>query len=121
MKLLNSLLSYIPRRLPVGMSEFEIFSARIISQVGQFADLDSMKYALASQILHASKPRLSDQFFRQGLEKAAANQVASQVFQDIKNKQLEAQKKLAEQPVEDTTLISGTSNGQAQAEPATTN
>ena len=113
--LLNPL-SYIARRLPVGMTEFEAFAKRIIKQAGQFADEDSMKYALASQIIHSSHPRLPDQYFIRSLEKAAANQVASQVFQDIKNKQLEAQKKLAEQSVEATTQPSGaSSDGQSQA------
>lgn len=94
MNLLNKLLVLVPRSLPVGMSEFEVWSDRIISLSGQFADTDSMKFALASQVMHlgAQKSRVPDQFFINSMRKAAANQVASQVFQDIKTKQLEAAK-----------------------------
>ncbi len=86
------LLSYLPRPLPVGMKEFNDWSDRIIKIAGQFADADSMKFALASQIIHLN-PQIgfvSDQYFVKSLRKSAANQVASQVFQDIKTKQKEA-------------------------------
>lgn len=80
--------------LPVGMAEFETWAARIIEKAGKFADDDSMKFALASQIMHldAKKSTYADSVFVAMLRKAAANQVASQVFQDIKLKQMEAQK-----------------------------
>lgn len=93
-KLINYFLSYLPRRLPVGMSEFQNWSSRIISLSGQFADDDSMRFALASQVMHlgAQKSSVPDQYFIRSMRKAAANQVASQIFQDIKNKQVEAQK-----------------------------
>lgn len=85
------LLSYFPRNLPVGLTEFDAFTARVILQAGKFADYDSMKWALASQVIHlgpqaSAKP---DQYFIRSLRKAAANQVASQVFQDVKAKQQE--------------------------------
>lgn len=91
----------VERPLPVGMQEFEEFSQRIIAQAGPYADEDSMKFALATSIIHAdaSKGSIPDKFFIDRLRKAAANQVASQVFQDIKNKQAAK----AAQPVEDTT------------------
>jgi len=78
--------------LPVGMAEFNAFAERIITAAGQFADYDSMKWALANMILHAdnNKAAFSDQYFIDRLRKAAANQVASAVFQEIKTKQAEA-------------------------------
>lgn len=90
--------SYFPRRLPVGLTEFHEWADRIISLAGQFADADSMKWALASQVMHlgAQKAAVSDQYFIRSMRKAAANQVASQVFQDIKTKQQEQQKAQAE-------------------------
>jgi len=93
------LLSYIPRQLPVGKTEFENWSDRVLSQCGKYADPDSMKFALCSQIMHlgSQQSKVSDQFFIRSLRKAAANQVASQFFQDIKNKQLEAQKAAQQQ------------------------
>ncbi len=51
-----------------------------------------MKFALASVIIHsdATKSRYSDAYFLERLRKSAANQVASQVFQDVKARQAEA-------------------------------
>lgn len=90
-RLLLILLSFIPRPLPVGMTAFEKWSARILLQAGNYADPDSMRFALASQLMHLG-PQVSskcDNFFTSSLRKAAVNQVASQVFQDIKKKQQE--------------------------------
>lgn len=94
----------IERPLPVGMTEFNEFAERILAQCGKYADEDSMKFALATSIIHAdaAKGSLPDKYFIDRLRKAAANQVASQVFQDIKAKQIAAQE-AAKQAVEDTT------------------
>lgn len=96
--------SYFPRQLPVGITEFYKWSDNIIALSGNFADADSMRFALASQLIHlgAQQSSVSDQFFIRSMRKAAANQVASQVFQDIKQKQLAAQQAAAQQ-VEVTT------------------
>ena len=92
--MLSQLLNKIPRPLPVGLAEFEKFAARIIAQAGPYADKDSMTFAIATSIIHADahKGYLPDEFFLLRLRKAAANQIASQVFQDIKLKQQEAAK-----------------------------
>lgn len=89
------------RPLPVGMTEFNEFATRIISKAGQFADEDSMRFALASILIHADAKygSLPDSYFVDRLRKSAANQIASQVFQDVKAKQaaaLEAAKNQAE-------------------------
>lgn len=91
--------SYFPQKLPVGLTEFNSWAANIIEITGAFADPDSMKFAIASNILHLPPNRssVSTQFFVRSLRKAAANQVASQVFQDIKNKQQEEAKAAATQ------------------------
>lgn len=112
--LLLRLLSYFPRPLPVGLTEFDAWSNRIIALSGQFADADSMKWALASNVMHlgAQNAFVSDHYFVKSMRKAAANQVASQVFQDIKLKQqLAAEAKLQTQ-VEATTPESVVSNEQ---------
>lgn len=96
--------------LPVGMQEFEEFAQRILAKSGKYADEESMKYALAVAILHAdaTKGSLPDSYFIDRLRKAAANQVASQVFQDIKNKQEAAAKlKQAEATANAETVASG--------------
>lgn len=101
---LARLFQYIPRTLPVGLTAFHEWAERIISISGNFADSDSMKWALASQIMHlgAQHSRKPDIYFVHSMRKAAANQVASQVFQDIKIKQQEAAAKAAEVPVVET-------------------
>lgn len=102
--------SYLASPLPVGMSEFESWSNDIIELVGPIADKDSLKYAMASQLMHLDHKvsSIPKQYFVRCLRKAAANQVASQVFQNIKQAQAEAQAKALEaeknQQVEDTTI-----------------
>lgn len=88
----------IPRPLPIGLTEFHVWADRLIEIVGPLADSDSMKYVMASQIIHMphDQDEVPDRHFRAALRKAAANQVASQVFQDIKLKQQEAAKAAAE-------------------------
>lgn len=82
-------LQNLERQLPTGTQEFEEFVARVVSITGQFADYMSMKFALASILIHADAKHgsLPDKYFADRLVKSAANQVASQVFQDIKNQQ----------------------------------
>jgi hypothetical protein len=103
-QLLKKILSYFPSKLPVGITEFEAFSSEIIELAGKYADIDSLKFAIASMIIHADARfgALPKNYFVVRLRKVAANQVASQVFTDIKNKQQEAQK-AAQNLVEATT------------------
>lgn len=86
---LKRFLSYFPSNLPVGITEFDAWADSIIELSGQFASIDSMKFALASMIIHADAKQSSvpKNNFVKALRKSAANQVASQVFQDIKTKQ----------------------------------
>lgn len=88
----------VPKPLPVGLTEFHAWAERITELAGKFADEDSMKYALANQVIHLAydKSEVPDRYFVNCLRKAAANQVASQVFYDIKIKQQEAAKAAAE-------------------------
>lgn len=109
--MINKLLSGRNRPLPVGMTEFNEFATRIFEIGGKYADEDSMKFALASILIHADAKhgRLPDKYFADRLRKSAANQVASQVFQEIKMRQaaaLEAESK----PVEATTTTVEASN-----------
>jgi hypothetical protein len=89
---IKRLLSYLPSPLPVGLSEFHAWADDIVELSGKFADEDSLKFAISNNLIHlphtvAYKPK---QYFVRTLRKAAANQVASQVFQDIKQKQHDA-------------------------------
>lgn len=120
MKLLaKRLLSLFPVRLPVGMTAFHKFSDDIIELTGPIADEDSLKYVVASNILHlgAQRARVSKNYFVQTIIKTAANQVASQVFLDIKNKQQEAQKAQAEATAAQEKV--NTLNGQQETQEGT--
>ncbi len=92
--LIKRLLSRLPTNLPVGMTEFESFANDIIELSGAYADADSLKFAIASMIQHADAKyaALPKNYFVVRLRKVAANQIAGQVFYDIKTKQQEAQK-----------------------------
>lgn len=92
--ILKKLMSLFPTALPVGMAEFNTWSESIIELSGKYADEDSMKYAIATMIMNLGPQRshVSKNFFVRSLRKAAANQVAGQVFYDIKTKQDQARK-----------------------------
>jgi hypothetical protein len=104
--IIKRLLSLFPTKLPVGMTEFHKFANEVIELSGKYADDDSMKFAIASQVMHlgAQTSSAPKNYFVRSLRKAAANQVASQVFQDVKIKQQEAAKQAA--AAEETAKIS---------------
>jgi len=79
---------FIPTRLPVGLSEYERWTASIIDTYG-FPANDSIRFSLSVMILHmgsteAYKPK---RYFALSLHKAMANQVVSQVINELKAKQ----------------------------------
>ncbi len=87
--------------LPIGRTEFDEMSTKIIEMSG-LPDNDSVRWALAAAIIHfpQEKPELTFGYFARVLRRGAANQVASAVFQELKLKQQlaeEAAKKLAEE------------------------
>lgn len=105
---LKRILSYLPTKLPVGLAAFHKFANDIIELSGPYADEDSMKFAIASQIIHLDSNRGSVTKNRivKAMRKSAANQIASQVFQDIKTKQQAAfEKAKAEQATTESVKI----------------
>ncbi len=75
-----------PQPLPMGMTEFQAWSDRIISKALVTADVRSQKFALANMIKGVShtesfKP---DAYFIHQLRKVASNQVAQAVIDEIK-------------------------------------
>lgn len=85
---LNKLRSPLPR----GMKEFDTWSNSIITTYG-LPNNDSFRFSLATMILHtdakdADKPK---EYYGRCASKAMANQVAAQVIQDLKAKQLAQQ------------------------------
>lgn len=97
--LLSTLRSYLPTKLPVGVTEFNSWADSIIALSGRYADEDSLKFALATMVIHADAKHgsLPKAYFISRLRKVAANQVASQIFQDVKVRQAEAQEAAKQQ------------------------
>jgi hypothetical protein len=95
-RLLKILLSYFPTKLPVGLTQFEAWATDIMDITGRVADEESMRFVLASELLHsdAKKGSVPKNYFASRMRKLAANQVAGYVLQEIKAKQ-EALKKAA--------------------------
>ncbi len=112
---LRYLLAFIPEKLPVGTTSMETFMLDIIDLAGQYADVDSMRFAIASMLIHApaNYGMLSKHYFIVRLRKSAANQIASQVFQEIKTKQAELEAK-AKQEAEATATNKAASDGTTQ-------
>ncbi len=87
------------------MSEFETWASSVLDLSGRYAHEDDMKWALASMIIHADSKygSLPKRYFVTRLRKAAANQIASAVFQDIKIKQQAANQVADTTPKEGST------------------
>lgn len=97
-----------PSPLPVGKTEFYTWAADII-RLAEAPDNDSMYFALATIIMqfptstfYVSKRTIVDM-----LKKGMANQVASDVYRELKLKQQEELKKLTEAGIEKITETTG--------------
>lgn len=110
--------SFVPSAIPVGLTEYQAWAESIISLTGPIADDNSLKFAIASMVIHLDRDTayVSKRWFVKCLRKAAANQVASAVFQDIKLKQQEALK--AAQKPEETQPASQQNVEAKDAQPA---
>jgi len=73
------------RPLPLGMTEFEEWSNRIISGAMLPADPDSQKFALANMLMHLgpTTDHEVDAYLIKSLRKYAINQVADAVRRDL--------------------------------------
>lgn len=79
-------LSYFPSKLPVGLPQFNKWTTEIIELSGQFADETSMRFVLASELMHSDAKRGSvpKNYFVSRCRKLAANQTAGYILQEIK-------------------------------------
>lgn len=95
---LQRIRALFPSPVPQGITEFEAWASSIIAMYG-FPDNDSVRFALATMIMHSGPTAAykSKHYFAVMIKAGAAKQVAAQVFQDIKNKQ--------SKPVEVTTPL----------------
>ncbi len=73
------------RPLPLGVAEFDVWSDRIIDASMIQADRVSLKYALANIImqLKPTEDHVEDAYFIKSIRKAAVNQVADAVRNEI--------------------------------------
>lgn len=104
--------------LPRGMTEFNAWADSIIEtyDIEGLADKDSLRFVLANIILELKPDAafVSKWLMARRLLKAASNQVASGVFQEIKAKQKEAQAQAAAKPAEATATLKVVANEQVQ-------
>lgn len=79
------------RALPIGRMAFEEWSERIIKGSLVYAENDSLKFSLAAMLMHLGPTEAfkEDGFFILQLRKAAVNQTAHSMMEEMK----EAQKK----------------------------
>lgn len=94
-RLVNKVMGALPSPIPTGTTEFHAWADSIASTYTlPTADTDSIRYALATMIMHlgptvAYKPKL---YFVFALRAAASKQIAGGVFTEIKQKQIAAAK-----------------------------
>lgn len=86
--IINYLLAYLPSSLPVGMTEHEAWAKSVIA-LTSLPDNDSTRFTLASIVPHQGKgefltPKIK---FAHLMQKAAANQVAFGIMEELKAKQ----------------------------------
>ncbi len=80
--------AYLPSPVPSGVADFETWAKSIIDLYG-FPDNDSVRFALATMILHSGPTAAyaSKRYYGTMVKAGAAKQIASQVFTDIKTRQ----------------------------------
>ena len=79
---------WLPTKLPTGMTEFKEWSDSIVYTYG-FPDNDSLRFTLAAMIMDAPPGTAyrSKHRFAKSVIKAMANQIASGVMYELKQKQ----------------------------------
>lgn len=81
------------RPLPIGKKQFEEWSERIISGAMVDATSESLKFSLAAMLMHIGPTEAfrEDAFFILQLRKAAVNQTAHAMMQELKENQKQAE------------------------------
>jgi hypothetical protein len=112
-KLIKTVLSYIPTRLPTGMSAYNIWLDSIVELTGPIADEASLHWVISNEVmrLNSNRDRISKAYFVRTLRKYAANQIAASAVLEIKAKQ---QALLDQQKAEDTAKTEAVPNGPLQ-------
>lgn len=98
--LIAYLKSYLPSQLPLGKQDFELYFLDIRKLVNSKLDNvpdDDIRFVLATNITHQGPTvdRMPKQKMVRILQAAAAKQVAASVFQEVKERQKQAQEDAA--------------------------
>ncbi len=82
----NFFRNQIPRKLPVGLKEHELFASKLIADNG-LPDLPSYRNAIATMIMHLGPTvdRMPPQYFVKALHASMSKQVAYEVIMRIKD------------------------------------
>jgi hypothetical protein len=106
-----------PRLLPVGLTDYQELCDDVILLTGEFADRDSMIYAISGVIINLKHDvdAIPMDYLVRCLRKTAVNQVASYEFQRIS--QEHAKKKAEEQAQQKQAEATASANAVANANP----
>lgn len=101
--ILNLILSYIPTRLPTGVTAYEAWLNNIVSLIDFQVDEQSLKWVISQEIMRLPPTGdcKSKRYFVKVLRKYAANQIAANKVMEIKQAQ-EERVKAAQQQAGDT-------------------
>jgi hypothetical protein len=95
-RLFKQLRGFFPSRLPQGISEFDAWAEDFFNTYNMpTSNKDSVKFTLATVVLNLGQKEAykAKFYFLMVLRAAAAKQIAGAIFQDIKQKQKEAEAK----------------------------
>lgn len=103
-KYIKYVLSYVPTKLPVGMTEYKAWLSDIVELCGPIADEASLKWVISNEVMRLSPGRdtVSKHTFVKLLRKYAANQLAAVTVQELKQEQDAA--RIAEQQKTEVTV-----------------
>ena len=117
--ILQLLLSYYPRPLPSGVTAFNQMAERVRALAGNICTLDDTLFVISTNIMRLDPhiARASDHKFVNIIRNAAAKQISSVAFQDLKNKQAAAQAAAQQQQAEATASTAAASDGEKTSIP----
>lgn len=101
-KAIAKLRNLFPSPLPVGMAEFETWSLSIV-ETYDFPNNDSIRFALATMIMHSGPTAayVSKHHFSLAVKASMAKQIAGGAFHDMKQRQMLAQQAAAQKAEEE--------------------
>jgi len=108
-RLFNRIRGYFPSLLPTGTEAFHKWSDKLIETYPMpTEDKDSLKFALATTIMHLGPQdhHKANEYFYRTIVAGASKQVAHSVFTDIKLSQKAAAEKLAAEELAAKNVIS---------------